>query len=347
MARNGSGTYQAPSNSFNPAVVDTTIDQDDWNTLLADLETALSDSIARNGETATTAVVPFASGIKSNTIVENSANSGVTIDSVLVKDGRIDTAKGSDIASATTTDIGAMTGNYGDVTGTTTITGLGTVTAGNIRIVQFDGALTLTHNGTTLIIPGAANITTAAGDIAGFVSEGAGNWRMLFYTRAVRIPDAAGPSSATDNALVRFDGTTGKVTQDSGWTLSDAELLTAGGALTLADYVVTGGDYKDTQMAVSALGDLGGGTDDIDYTAGHVVTATVSTSTETFTFSNFPAGYGAIVLFLTNGGSQTINWPAAVSSDPTGLTAAGVDKLLIESPDGGTTYYVTVLGRGI
>lgn len=100
----------------------------------------------------------------------------------------INCAKGSDIASATTTDIGAMVGNYGDVTGTTTITGLGTVQAGTQRVVRFTGALTLTHNGTSLLLPTAANITTVANDVAGFVSLGSGNWKCLWYQRYDGIP---------------------------------------------------------------------------------------------------------------------------------------------------------------
>lgn len=92
-------------------------------------------------------------------------------------------AKGADIASATTTDIGAATGNYIDVTGTTTITGLGTVQAGTIRFVRFTGALTLTHSGTALLLPTAANITTVANDTAAFVSLGSGNWKCLWYQR--------------------------------------------------------------------------------------------------------------------------------------------------------------------
>lgn len=96
----------------------------------------------------------------------------------------INEAKGADIASATTTDIGAATGNYVNVTGTTTITGLGTVQAGTRRIVNFTGALTLTHNATSLILPTAANITTAAGDTAVFVSLGSGNWKCVSYDRA-------------------------------------------------------------------------------------------------------------------------------------------------------------------
>jgi len=97
--------------------------------------------------------------------------------------GALNLAKGSDIASGTTTDIGAATGTVVDVTGTTTITGLGTAQAGTMRIVRFTGALTLTHNATSLILPTAANITTAAGDVAIFISLGSGNWYCAFFQR--------------------------------------------------------------------------------------------------------------------------------------------------------------------
>lgn len=93
--------------------------------------------------------------------------------------------QGSDIASASTTDICATgTSLYAKVTGTTTITSLGTAAAGCWRWITFTGALTLTHNATSLILPGGANITTAAGDVMGAVSEGSGNWRVLAYTTA-------------------------------------------------------------------------------------------------------------------------------------------------------------------
>jgi hypothetical protein len=97
---------------------------------------------------------------------------------------RTTNAKGSDIASATTTDIGAATGEFVDVTGTTTITGLGTVAAGIVRTVRFTGILTLTHNGTSLILPTSANITTAANDRAIFRSLGSGNWLCVAYIKA-------------------------------------------------------------------------------------------------------------------------------------------------------------------
>lgn len=96
----------------------------------------------------------------------------------------LDEAKAADIASASTTDIGAAAGNFVHVTGTTTITALGTAQAGSRRVVRFAGALTLTHNATSLILPTGANITTAANDCAVFVSEGSGNWRCVAYQRA-------------------------------------------------------------------------------------------------------------------------------------------------------------------
>lgn len=92
------------------------------------------------------------------------------------------------LASATTTDLGSVPGRYVSITGTTTITGLGTIKAGTIKAVKFAGILTFTHNGTSLILPGGANITTAAGDTALMVSEGSGNWRCLMYQAAGTPP---------------------------------------------------------------------------------------------------------------------------------------------------------------
>lgn len=90
-----------------------------------------------------------------------------------------------DVASATTCDIGAAASNYVRITGTTTITGLGTIASGVRRKVVFAGALTLTHNATSLILPNnGQNITTAAGDCAEFQSEGSGNWRCTSYLLA-------------------------------------------------------------------------------------------------------------------------------------------------------------------
>lgn len=101
-------------------------------------------------------------------------------------------AQGASVASAATVDLGAIAdGDYVHITGTTTITSFGTVAAGVSRTIVFDDALTLTHDAAKIIIPGAANITTAAGDIAEVKSEGAGLWRVLDYQRAAALSVAS------------------------------------------------------------------------------------------------------------------------------------------------------------
>ena len=94
------------------------------------------------------------------------------------------------IVSAATTDIGSGSSNVVSITGTTTITSLGTsANAWNpIFYVTFTGALVLTYNAISLILPSGASITTAAGDSATFQYLGAGNWKCLAYTSANGLP---------------------------------------------------------------------------------------------------------------------------------------------------------------
>ncbi len=89
-----------------------------------------------------------------------------------------------DVASGATTNIGAALSNNVRITGTTTITAFDTVSAGIIRFIRFSEVLTLTHNATTLKLPGAANITTATDDRAIARSFGSGNWEIFNYQKA-------------------------------------------------------------------------------------------------------------------------------------------------------------------
>jgi hypothetical protein len=104
--------------------------------------------------------------------------------------------QGSNVASAATVSLGE--GGYFVVTGTTTITDIDFATdkAGRKAWVRFSGALTLT-NGANLILPGAANITTVAGDMALFVSEGSDVVRCPIYWRAASKPPTI-PLPVTD-----------------------------------------------------------------------------------------------------------------------------------------------------
>jgi hypothetical protein len=168
--------------------------------------------------------------------------------------------KGADIASATALVLGTD-GNYFDVTGTTTITSISTVKAGTQVLLQFDGALTLTHHATDLVLPGGLNITTAAGDHALFVEYATGDWRLVYYTRA-----AVGPTPAGFIAPVYLDAApqalSGAGAVDIVSPITNVTTTGATDALTLADstiigqmkvinHVVDGGGYVLTPTTLS------------------------------------------------------------------------------------------------
>lgn len=126
--------------------------------------------------------------------------------------------KGADVASAGTTNIAGASGAFVHVTGTGTVTSFGTAAAGAVRLLRFSGAATLTHNA-AIILPTAANVVTAADDMAVVVSEGAGVWRVVAYQRAtgaplgggdaaslLGVPLAAGVASPSTGTILYFNG---------------------------------------------------------------------------------------------------------------------------------------------
>jgi hypothetical protein len=132
---------------------------------------------------------------------------------VTMSGGVINEAEGAAVASAATINLDTATGNFLHVTGTTGITAV-TLAQGAERTIVFDGALTLTH-GASLILPTAANITTAADDVAVFRGEGAGVTRCVAYQKAdggtlSGISTAASQAqmeAASSNAVAATPGT--------------------------------------------------------------------------------------------------------------------------------------------
>lgn len=97
----------------------------------------------------------------------------------------IESRLGAPIASASTTTVGIFgSGEVVHITGTTAITSLGVSTTGTRRILIFDAVTSLVHNSTTLICPGASNITTLNGLVVVVICEdgAAGNWRVVDVT---------------------------------------------------------------------------------------------------------------------------------------------------------------------
>lgn len=166
--------------------------------------------------------------------------SGITLDGSVMTPTQVDNAfrdmaaqiasqlgkvgfKGADISSASP-DLSNATGWYVDVTGTTTITAFGTVANGQLFILRFTDALLLTHNASSLILPGGASFTTAAGDVAFMMSLGSGNWRCVVYQQAASAaPVITPPTMQVFSASATW-------TKPTGCTRADFEAVGGGGA---------------------------------------------------------------------------------------------------------------------
>ena len=108
-------------------------------------------------------------------------------------------AKGADIASASTVVVGTD-GGYFDITGTTGISTQFTVAAGRTFTLQFDGAVIITDNA-AITLAGAANFTTAAGDILTFTAVAANTVVQTGYS----LVDGGSPVSVSDTTAIEND----------------------------------------------------------------------------------------------------------------------------------------------
>jgi hypothetical protein len=223
------------------------------------------------------------------------------------------------------------------------------------------GTVTLTLNLAGLTAAQSFGADGAGVDVT-FHSGTAGDYLMWDASEEKLILEGTHGATAldvTDGNVVIGDGTltigsdgAGEdVTFHSGtsgdylmWDASDKALEFTDSTITMNDNVIATAELKDYGETVNAIGATGGGTQDIDLTAGNVVTCTVNTSANTFTFSN-PSASGkscSFTMIITNGGSQTVNWPGTVDwaggSAPT-LTTSGVDVLVFTTVDGGTIWY--------
>lgn len=145
----------------------------------------------------------------------------------------------TNVTSATTTDLWSVRQSVVTVTGTVTITALANSSAvvDTLKFVKFAGVLTLTHNATSLILPGAANIVTAAGDYAVVRALTSTNVAVVAYFRAAGRTLNSG---VTDTLAVGYSATSFSAgTKSSGTFTPDPasgnmQHVTNNGAHTLA-----------------------------------------------------------------------------------------------------------------
>lgn len=190
MAFNGSGIFSLAAG--NPVTTGTTISSTWANNTLSDIATGLSTTITKDGQTTPTANIPMG-GFKFTGLGAGTATGNSIRWEQLFSQGAP-----AALASAATTDIGVQTSVAVEISGTTTITSFGTNYNGP-RFLRFTGALILTHSA-TLNLPGAANITTVAGDTAiAYPNAAQTGWNVLSYNRASGIPSGTAASGANSD----------------------------------------------------------------------------------------------------------------------------------------------------
>jgi hypothetical protein len=124
----------------------------------------------------------------------------------------------------------AGTAGSGDVVGDDTSTTVQNIvaynTTGGKNITELTGTQgdVLYHNGTSWV-------KLAAGTSGYFLKTNGAGANPAWAAAGGGSGDVVGPASSTDNAVTRFDGTTGKLVQNSNATLSDTGTLTLSGAL--------------------------------------------------------------------------------------------------------------------
>lgn len=117
----------------------------------------------------------------------------------------------------------------GTINGLTLTTSTGTLTITNGKTVVVNNTLTVqATDGTTVVFPAPASVTT--GNCMEWTKSGS----TLTLTDAgapcsAGAGDVVGPASATDNAITRFDSTTGKLIQNSGVTIDDSNNVSTPG----------------------------------------------------------------------------------------------------------------------
>jgi hypothetical protein len=154
--------------------------------------------------------------------------------------------------------------------------------------------------------------------------------------------DVVGPAAATDNAIARFDTTTGKLIQNSTATVSDAGLLSASSVTTTGDSTIHGltvgkgnsGVANNTAFGVSALAANTTGQQNVG-----VGTSALSSATT----ANNQVAVGYQVLRISNAADNTGVGSTALQSNTSGSGNVAMGfQALTNNTTGGSN---TALGR--
>lgn len=251
------------------------------------------------------------------------------------------------LTAATTTDL--STKDEGTVlvsnsVGTVAITSFGTVSAGIKKLITFSvtgGTLSITHNGTSLILPAGANITVADGDSLYAESLGSGNWKVHAYYKKDGSPVSGGAPFVDSTPLLKGSADATKLVAFE----VDTNTPT-GTTVTVTTPAASGTMITDTNAAVSA--DINARTATNKYATpsslqGLIVSSTsqATTSGTAITFTGIPTWAKRVTLMLNGVSTNGTNLILAQLGNGSAVTSGYLDYVVNIQGGGSTTTKTT------
>jgi hypothetical protein len=245
--------------------------------------------------------VTTVAGISAN--VTSVAGNSTNINTVAGNNANITTVAG---VSANVTTVAGISANVTTVAGisadvttvATSAVGVGSLadisalTPSDGQFIVGNGTTWVGENGSTVRNSLLPSLATNAGKVLA-VNTGATDVEWITAGGGGGSGDVVGPASATDNAVVRFDGTTGKLVQNSAVTVAD----TTGN--------ITGGTYNKVTITAPATGSTLTVADGKTLTANNSLTLSGTDST-TITFPSTSATVARTDAGQTFTGDQAI-----------------------------------------
>ena len=193
---------------------------------------------------------------------------------------------------------------------------------------QSKAYIVINQSNAAVVLKGSA--TTGVTITAGVTSLVA--WNGSDFVEVGQAGDVDGPSSATDNAVTRFDGTTGRLLQNSVVTISDTGDIAGAGSITSTSSSGVLTRAAATQDGIELIGRAGG-------TSSYKVTFTPATLTASRTLT-IPNASGTI---LQSGTAVTVAQGGTGNTTIPGqsiFVANALDTLTALSPSAGQSIRV-------
>lgn len=179
MAWNGAGTFLLDP-AYSPEINGTVIDAVRYNGLTTDIAAGITVALAKDGQNAATANIPFG-GFKATGLgAATSAGDATRFEQVYIRGE-------TNIATAATCSIFALTETTLNLTGVTTVTSFGVGTAGDLKYCTAVAAFQITYDAVNLITPGLTNLAIAAGDWFMVKSKGGSAAEVVQLTRRASL----------------------------------------------------------------------------------------------------------------------------------------------------------------